>query len=204
VEHRGRGLIRAIMAEIDRDFADADGMYLFGSDSVEQFYPKFGFEVGKEYICSRTVEQAGESTMVRVMMDTAENRDTLRAAIENSCFVTGCTMVHNPELIFFYVYLFMQDCVFYNEKLGAWVIAEQEEDSLFIYNVFGGAELALDDVIAAFGGTVKKVTLGFTPADGTGWEEQEWHEDDCTFFVRDGAVALFKENKLRIPSLSHA
>lgn len=41
--YRNRGYIRAIMAEIDRDIADADGVYLFANDSVLEFYPRFGF-----------------------------------------------------------------------------------------------------------------------------------------------------------------
>ena len=203
-EHRNRGLIRAIMAEIDKDFHDADGVYLFGSDSVVEFYPKFGFAIGKEYICSRDTEQTGAYEMERVLMDTPEKRNILRAAMENSRFKTACTMVNNPELVFFYVYQFMQDCVYYSKKLDAWVIAEQEEKSLFIHNVFGGESLMLDDVIAAFGSGVKRVTLGFSPADTAGWEQSEWHREDCTFFVRGGAVELFEANKLRIPELSHA
>lgn len=203
-KYRKRGLIRAIMAEIDKDFTDADGMYLFGSDSVMQFYPKFGFEIGEEYICRKNVELTGTCEMERVLMDTPEKRAVLRAAMECSCFETGCTMVNNPELVFFYVYQFMQDCVYYNRKLDAWVIAEQDENSLFIHNIFGSKKLKLDDVIAAFGCGIKTVVLGFAPADDAGWEKSEWHREDCTFFVRGGAVELFKENRIRIPELSHA
>lgn len=202
--YRNRGLIRAIMAEIDQDFRDADGVYLFANDEVMRFYPKFGFTEGKEYICSKEVEQSGSCEMECVPMDTAENREVLRAAIENSRFETGCTMVNNPELIFFYVYQFMQDCVYYSKKLDAWVIAETEDGALFIHNVFGAKELRIEDVTAAFGGGVKKVTLGFTPADRTGWTEDAWHEEDSTFFVRGGAAELFEKDHLRIPSLSHA
>lgn len=203
-EYRNRGLIRKIMEEIDRDFADADGMYLFANDTVVGFYPKFGFVKGKEYICSKAVKQDGTCVVLQVKMDTKENRDRLQCVIEKSEFQTGCTMVNNTELIFFYVYQFMQECVYYIEQLDAWVIAEAEGDTLFIHNVFGAKELKLDDVIKAFGSEVKRVTLGFTPADHTGWTEEEWHEEDCTFFVRGGAEAIFADKRMRIPSLSHA
>ena len=202
--HRNRGLIRALMAEIDKDFADADGMYLFGGDNVVHFYPKFGFETGKEYICSKSVIQSGENTLEMVPMDTPENRMRLEKAMEESRFVSGCEMLGNPQLIFFYVFQFMQEAVFHSAALDAWIIAEQEGDDLFIHTVFGPQTLQIEDVIATFGGTVRKVTLGFSPADVTGWKQADWHEEDCTFFVKGGAVELFRENQIRIPTLSHA
>lgn len=202
--YRNRGLIRAIMAEIDRDFADADGIYLFANDSVVQFYPKFGFEVGKEYICSKSVNQTGENTLENVPMHTPENRMRLEKAMQETRFRTGCEMLDNPQLIFFYVSQFMQESVFHSPALDAWIIAEQDGENLFIHNVFGPQTLQLDDVIAAFGSSVKTVTLGFSPADSTGWTQQEWHQEDCTFFVKGAAVDLFRENQIRIPELSHA
>ena len=42
--YRGRGMIRRLMAEVERDCAGkADGVYLFANDTVLDFYPKFGF-----------------------------------------------------------------------------------------------------------------------------------------------------------------
>ena len=63
--YRNRGYIRAIMAEVDKDLADADGVYLFANDSVLDFYPKFGFRKGREYACSKAVCQSGECRMER-------------------------------------------------------------------------------------------------------------------------------------------
>ena len=108
-EYRNRGYIRAIMEEVEKDIADADGVYLFANDSVLEFYPKFGFETNREYCCSRAVSQTGESRMVQVKMDIPENRDRLAAAMEKSAFSTGCTMVDNPGLIFFYAAQFMTE-----------------------------------------------------------------------------------------------
>ena len=54
--YRNRGLIRRLMAEIDRDFAGrADGVYLFANDSVLNFYPKFGFRRAVEFEYTRAV-----------------------------------------------------------------------------------------------------------------------------------------------------
>lgn len=203
-EYRNRGYIRAIMAEIEADTTDADGIYLFANDSVLDFYPKFGFEMGREYCYSKPVCQTGDSCLVPVKMDTPENRDRLAAAMAESAFQTGCTMVDNPGLIFFYAAQFMQENVFFCEALQVWTIAEQEEGVLTLHAVFGPEETSLDAVIAAFGSGVTEVVLGFAPADTAGWTCREHHEEDCTFFTKGKAFRDFEERKLRIPTLSHA
>lgn len=203
-EYRNRGYIRAIMAEIEKDTADADGVYLFGNDSVLEFYPKFGFARNKEYAYSKPVAQTGENRMVQVTMDTPENRDRLAAAMAESTFPTGCTMVENPGLIFFYAAQFMQEDVYFCEGLNAWVIAEEEDGVLTLHSVFASGEVSLDAVIAAFGSGIKEVVLCFAPGDTAGWNCQEFHEEDCTFFTKGEAFQDFADQKLRIPSLSHA
>lgn len=203
-EYRNRGYIRVIMGEIEKDIADADGVYLFANDSVLEFYPKFGFVPEKEYVYSKAVARTGEIRMEQVRMDTSENRDRLLRAMEASAFPTACHMVGNPGLIFFYAAQFMQENVYFCRDLDAWVIAELEEGNLLLHNVFGNKDLSLDAVITAFGGEVREVTLGFAPADAACWDCREWKEEDCTFFVKGGAFRDFGERKCRIPSLSHA
>ena len=201
---RNRGYIRAIMAEIERDTADADGVYLFGNDSVLEFYPKFGFVRGTEHICTRAVEQDGICTMERVRMDSPVGWIRLRMAMENSKFETACTMLDNHGLIFFYAAQFMQDCVYHDRRLDAWAIAELEDGELTLHNVFAPTGVTLQDVIASFGAQVRRVILGFTPENPAGFDCAPYHEEDCTFFVRGAAFDDFAQRKLRIPSLSHA
>ena len=202
--YRNRGLSRAIMAEIEKDTADADGIYLFGNDNVVEFYPKFGFTPGKEHIYTRQVNQASACTMEQIPMDSPESWAVLADAMERSGFREGCRMVNNPELIFFYVSQFMQECVYRCEELDAYVIAEIEEGNLLIHNVFAPESVTLDAVIAAFGSDITQVTLGFTPDSAEGWNVSEYHEEDCNFFVKGDIFRDFADKKLRIPSLSHA
>lgn len=204
-EHwRNRGLIRAIMEEIEKDTQDADGMYLFGNDNVVEFYPKFGFSPGVEHSFTREVNQTTPCTMVNIPMDGPGQWAILRDAMDASLFPEGCRMVRNPELIFFYVSLFMQECVYRCEELDAYVIAEIEDGELLIHNVFSPKAITLDQVIAAFGSGIRTVTLGFTPARTDGFTVSEYHEEDCTFFVKGSVFREFPEKKLRIPTLSHA
>ena len=203
-DYRNRGYIRSIMEEIDRDLAGADGMYLFANDSVLDFYPKFGFTRGVEYVYEKDFSQQGECRMQRVRMDNAAAWDMLRHAMEKSAVQSACWMKDNLELIFFYVSQFMQDCAYYSAALDTWAIAEMEDGVLTLHNIFCPHEVGLDDVIAAFGAEVKKAVLGFTPLDATGFTCQELHEEDCTFFIRGQGFHDFSAKALRIPSLSHA
>lgn len=202
--YRNRGYIRAIMQEIEKATRDADGVYLFANDEVLNFYPKFGFVPGKEYVYSKAVSQTGENRMKQVVMDCDAHIDELCGAMEANTFETACRMVDNNDLIFFYAAQFMQECVFHEENTDTWVIAELENGELLIHNIFSHQDITLEDVIRAFGGEVKLVTLGFTPVQTEGWICRELHEEDCTFFVKGGMFERFQEEKLRIPTLSHA
>lgn len=203
-EHRGKGYIRSIMAEIEKDTADADGVYLFANDSVLDFYSKFAFTRGTEYLYNKAVSQNTKITAVPVSMDGPDAWMQLALAMEETDILSDCQAVGNPGLVFFYVSQFMQNDVYYLENLTAWVIAEVENGVLFLHNVFAPSPIDLDSVIAAFGSGIMQVTLGFTPKDKSGWQFRELLEEDSTFFVKGPAFSCFTEKKLRIPRLSHA
>lgn len=203
-EYRNKGLIRRIMAEIEKDITDADGVYLFANDSVRSFYPKFGFQTAREYVYSKDLTQTGPCRMKKMPMICPRDWKTLQRAMEASTFPAECRMVHNPGLIFFYVTQFLQECVYYCDDLNTWVIGEIEDGALLLHSVFTPEPVSLDDVLAAFGSRIRSVTLGFTPADPTGFTCQELQEEDTTFFIKGEAFRDFSQERLRIPSLSHA
>ena len=202
-DYRGRGLSRAIMEFIGKEYADVDGWYLFGNDGVVDFYPRFGFRPGRETAYRKTVNRSGESSAEQVVMDGPESWARLAAAMERSTFREGCAMVGNPGLIFFYVSQFMQEAVYHIPHLNAWVIAEPGDGVLTLHNIFADSTVTIDDVAAAFG-TVREIRLGFAPADPEGWEISALQEEDCHFFVRGAFFEEFEGRKLRIPSLTHA
>ena len=201
---RNRGLIRRIMAEIDQDYPDADGIYLFGGDNVLEFYPKFGFHKESEYLYTQEVSQIGACEVENVPMNIPENRERLQAAIAKSCVLSACQMVDNPGLIFFYASQFMQDCVYYCSRLDAWFIAEQEGGELLLHNIFCPDPVSPEQAAAAFGSGVQKLFLGFAPKNVDGYTKGILQEENCTFFVKGKAFADFAQQGLRIPSLAHA
>ncbi len=203
--YRNQGLSRKIMEQIERDYAGkVDGVYLFGNDEVLEFYPKFGFTKGKEYLYSKVVSNTEECQMEQVIMNNPTVWQQLVNAMNATIFHGKLDMVDNNELIMFYVTNFMQESVYYHNDTDTYVIADIEDGSLFIHNVFSSKLDNLDEVIKLFGAGVKKVVLGFTPKETEGFEVIDHHEDDCTFFVKGAGLDIMEKDKLRIPSLSHA
>lgn len=202
--YRNRGYIRAIMAEVEKDISDADGVYLFANDSVTEFYPKFGFVPGKEYLYEKALSQQGENRMRQVIMDREEPIRKLREAMAGNVFETACRMVDNAGLVFFYAAQFLCENVYYWEEQDVWAIAELEDGQLLLHEVFASGTVTLDAVIGAFGADVKTVILGFAPEDPESWTCREYREEDCHFFVRGEIFREFPERNLRIPTLSHA
>lgn len=201
-EYRNLGLIRKIMTEIEKDFAGRiDGMFLFANDAVLNFYPKFGFEKAKEFQYSKQVNNAQKATIKHSPMKSKNEWNVLVKAIKSNKFCGGFDMTNNSDLVMFYVSSFMQNNVYYNEELRAYVIADIDGDSLYIHNVFADSQIELDEIIASFGDSIKKVTLGFVPKVTNGYDVKELKEDDTTLFVRGFSLG---NKKLMFPTLSHA
>lgn len=203
-KYRHQGLIRAIMAEIEKDYEEIDGMYLFANDSVLDFYPKFGFEKAVEYEYSKQVVGSGEGSMKQLPMNNKEAWAEFVDIINKSVPYSTFEMTGNSDLIMFYITKFMQECVYYDEGLDVHVIAEIEGDELMIHNVFSEKKVNLDNVIRAFGKCINKVTLGFTPEDKTGYTVNQVQNDDTTLFFKGISVEEFEGDRLMFPTLSHA
>lgn len=201
-EYRNQGLIRKIMTEIDKDFAHRiDGIFLFANDEVLDFYPKFGFEKAREFQYSKYVNITEKATIKYSPMKCRNEWNVLVQAINSSRFCGRFDMTNNSDLVMFYVSNFMQENIYYNEELRAYVIAEIDGASLFIHNIFAESHVELDKIIASFGDRIKKISLGFVPKDANGYDVKELKEDDTTLFVRGFS---FENKKLMFPTLSHA
>ena len=203
-EYRNKGLIRKIMKQIEVEYEDVDGTYLFANDSVLDFYPKFGFTKSTEYVYSKQVNQECEFKLEKIVMDHADKWKVLEAAMETNRFHGGMDLYGNKELIMFYVTKFMQEDVYYHKETDTYLIAEIEEGEAVLHNIFSSKLEEFDDVIPLLGNAVQKVVLGFAPKQNAGFECQELKEEDTTFFIKGKNMEVVSERKLRIPSLAHA
>lgn len=209
-KHRNKGYIRRIMEEIEKDYAEVDGFYLFGNDSVLDFYPKFGFKPAQEFQMvkekAKNCNDNGINTFTakKVPMETPNDWDFMVQQIEksvpNSCF----EMVDNSQLAMFYLSSFMKDNVYFVESENAYVVAEVDGTELLLTAIYAEQVVDLDKVIAAFGNEIEEVKFGFTPLEDSGFETIPYKEEDCTLFLKGNAWEAYRKDKLRFPELSHA
>ncbi|MGV8984219.1 GNAT family N-acetyltransferase, partial [Clostridium sp.] len=86
VEYRGQGLSRYIMEKIIEEYKEkVDGIYLFGNDSVANFYPKFGFTKSTEYQYSKIINISNnEKQLKHVNLVDKSNRQNFFNAVKNN------------------------------------------------------------------------------------------------------------------------
>lgn len=82
--YRGQGLNRQIMERVLEEYAGkADGIYLFGNDSVLDYYPKFGFRPAKEweyYLNRKQLESAATASVAEAQEACAAGKMSKGAA----------------------------------------------------------------------------------------------------------------------------
>ena len=209
-KHRNKGYIRRIMEEIEKDYAEVDGFYLFGNDSVLDFYPKFGFKPAQEFqMVKGKVKNCNDNgintfTAKKVPMETPNDWEFMVQQIEKSMPNSRFEMVDNSQLAMFYLSSFMKDNVYFVESENAYVVAEVDGTELLLTAVYAEQVVDLDKVIAAFGNEIEEVKLGFTPLEDSGFETIPYKEEDCTLFLKGNAWEAYRKDKLRFPELSHA
>lgn len=203
--YRNQGFIRQIMYKIDREYSQTvDGIYLFANDSVLDFYPRFGFKKAREYHYTKSFSSSREYRMVQVPMREKEDRKKLEDAIRHSVSYSRFDMIDNPNLVLFYLTGFMQENIYYDPDHDAYVVAEINDDTLIVHQIFSQKKHPIDTILAAFGSDMKHVLLGFTPIDATGYTVSELKEEDCTLFIKGPGFDNFEQDTIMFPTLSHA
>jgi hypothetical protein len=204
-EYRGRGLSKYLMERIIAEYkGKVDGIYLFGNDSVVDFYPKFGFIKGNEYQYSKTINGTNNKTQIKhVNMADKQSRqkflDTVKSNISNERL-----SMDNLGLTTFWTTGPMSDLIYCLADEDAYIIADIDKENLWIYQIISTHKVNLETIINSFGNTAKKVILGFTPYDTNGFNIGELHEEDCTFFYLGKDLENIEKKKLMFPTLSHA
>lgn len=204
-EFRNRGLIRLIMQQIEQDYEGKyDGIYLFANNSVLNFYPKFGYHKEEQYEYQKQVSVKVDRTVVSVSMENKQEWDAMKAIIEESKNFYSFDMANNSELQMFYLSQFMKKNVFYVKPLNAYVVAEENDSELLIYAVYSKQKVDLEEIIHAFGTSVKSVRLGFVPENKETYECKLMNDPNTTLFVKGKVFDHFSEKRLMFPLLSYA
>lgn len=205
-QYRNQGLIRKIMEQIEKDYADCvDGMYLFSNNDVLSFYPKFGFQAAKQYEYIKIIAnpESVQQIFVPVSMQNKQQWDQIEAKIKSCYHQSALEMVDNSQLNMFYISKYMRENVYYSKCLDAYVVAEIEGDTLVIHMVISDKEQDLNQIAEGFGSTIRQVVLGFTPKNGQGFTVRELDQDDRTLHIKGDFCAIEKD-KLMFPLMAHA
>nr|WP_299171631.1 GNAT family N-acetyltransferase [uncultured Allomuricauda sp.] len=204
--HRNLGLNRFLMEQVLKDWKnECDFMYLFANDTVLDFYPKFNFERIEQHQCAKALNISSASSLFRKLnVAVKEDKKILEQTIDSSIPIAQIAMRNNPFLIMFYCMAYMQQSIYFSEELQTIAIADIEGDTLFLHDVFSSGPVDLNEVIESMADkTIKRVVLGFTPSDETGYEKRLLKPDDVLFVLKDH-VDIFKDKKWMFPVLSHA
>ena len=205
-ENRNQGLSRFLLEKVLQQWTGkCDLIYLFANDSVLDFYPKFGFRRVQEYQYSKEIEfQDSQFDVTKLDMSNKENKKRLRDKIYHSVPFAQISVIDNPSVVMFYYTTFLADNVYYIKELDVIAIADIEQDTVYLKDVFCEKQVSLDDVMCALSNIeIKKVALGFTPMDKTSFDESILIPEDV-LFILDDRWGTFNDEKLLFPVLSHA
>ena len=202
-EQRGRGMQRRLMEHVLEKAADYDLVYLYANETVTEFYPRFGFVPAVEYAFSCPMPADGPFSAVPADAgDPAGLRKLLALRQQGNPF-SAVEMPGETGLFMFYCSGFLRDCVYFIDELNAAAVAELDEGTLLLHDVFCPEGTALEDVLSALAQPgAKRVTLGFTPKDPSGMLCEPIVEDGGLFILQGGKNP-FAGRKMRLPTLSH-
>ncbi len=214
-EYRGQGLNRFIMEQILREYeGKVDGIYLFGNDSVLDYYPKFGFRPSKEYeyyLPSDRAENSHPYQIEKVDMSRQKQQEKLYEVIRSyeaspgeANQNDGMYMSENIGLYQFWLDAEYGDSVYYLPEADAYLIARVEEKVLHVYQIFGKKQLQPERLISSFSERIEEMVFGYTPVHKEKFLVREHKEEDCTLFILGEDLTRIEENQMMFPILSHA
>jgi len=200
-----RGLSRWLTEAVIKEWkGKCDSIYLYANDTVKEFYPKFGFVPADEYRYSLPV--AKKSGRFRNLdLSVRDDVDLLVAKHRGSNPFSLLAMEDSVEIMMFHCINFLRGNVFYVEEHDAIVIAEQDGNEMFCYDIYTGSDSGIADILGTIASSdVCTATLGFTPAETSGFTIEKANESDTTFFVLDGMENILRDNRVTFPFLSRA
>jgi len=204
-DYRGRGLGRWLTERALDEWRDkCDCVYLYANDTVVDYYPKFGFLKAHEYRYHKPLKPSN-GMFRKLDMSVQSDVELLIKKHRKSNPFSLFTMDDCVEIMMFHCITFLRDSIYYIEKYDAVVIAEQEDDEMFCYDIYSDGNSAIDDLLGIVASEeTYAVTLGFTPVDSSGFTAEIANESDTTFFVLNDKENILADNRITFPFLSRA
>lgn len=210
-EYQNQGLNRKIMESILQEYGDkVDGIYLFGNDSVLDYYPKFGFVPCEEYEYYFPYEKENDVlpySCEKVDMSDSGQAENLKEYFKEPNLPNendAMYMSENMGLYHFWMDSAYKNDIYFLPECNAFVVGQIEDDKLYLYQIIGKRKVELERVAKAFEGEFLEVVLGFTPIDREGLSVRKHKEEDCTLFIMGEDLKCISDKQMMFPILSHA
>ncbi|MGS5020453.1 GNAT family N-acetyltransferase [Paenibacillus sp. JJ1683] len=109
--YRNQGLSRFLVEQALKDWhGNCDGIYLFGNDSVKDFYPRLGFASAPEYQCSRKAPTSNLNIKIdQLNMEEMPDLQLLKMKSADFNPYSLFSAENNEWLVLFYSTLFYKD-----------------------------------------------------------------------------------------------
>lgn len=121
---------------------NCDGIYLFGNDSVKDFYPRFGFASAPEYQCSRKAPTSNLNIKIdQLNMEEMPNLQLLKMKSADFNPYSLFSAENNEWLVLFYSTLFYKDKFWHIPQYDTIVVADFEGDTMNCYDIFGAGDI---------------------------------------------------------------
>jgi len=224
-DYRGQGLNKFILEKVLEEYSGkVDGIYLFGNDSVLNYYPKFGFKATTEYKYSlklnketQTVDEKQKGYFLK-KVDMADNnsREKLFRLIKKFDDVNmghnpndGFSMCANLGLYQFWLTSEFEESVYYLPEMDAYVIADREASAdlqtgiLSVYQIISNQPLDMGKLALSFA-EISEIKLLFTPINKELYDFSLHKVEDCTSFILGDDLERISLERLMFPVISHA
>lgn len=214
-DYRGQGLNQYIMERILEEYSGkVDGIYLFGNDSVLEYYPKFGFKSAMEYTYTckwqrtQSVEREESYTIEKVDLS---DEDACKKLYDTICECDGKEnpndgfyMCNNLGLYQFWLAAEYEQSVYRVPEIDGYVIADKAEKTLVLHQIIAKQMLNIEKFVNAFGEEITDIKLEYTPTNKEAYEVNEFKEEDSTLFVMGVQLEEDLDKKILFPIMSHA
>lgn len=206
-EYRGQGLNKSIMERIlDEYWEKVDGIYLFGNDSVLNYYPKFGFRPSNEFEYSLKRHNSNEKgyLLEKIELTDKSTCEKLYGKINKPNPNDAFLMCDNLGLYQFWITAMFKESIYYLPDIDAYVIADVQDGVLMVYQTISCEGIDMERLAGSFQADITDIKLGFTPMNKGDYNVKMHKEEDCTLFILGDSLENIETKELMFPILSHA
>ncbi|WP_167956103.1 GNAT family N-acetyltransferase [Anaerosporobacter faecicola] len=208
-EYRHLGLGRQLMEKvIDTYRGICDGIYLFGNDTVLNYYPKYGFKVSKQYSYKKTFAKSEQTKkqglpgdLVLVEAGNEQERKRFFTYVREAVPNDAMAMINEGLMGFYYHDL---EGVYYSKTLDAYLLASMEEDKLYLQGILAKHVVDQEALFAMLSTVYTEIHLGFVPLQKEGFEINDFKEEDSTLFIMGEDLDRIEKDHLIFTIYSHA